>query len=208
MNTHQELPLKVRRYKQRVASLYKTRKELVSLGANEQELDRAPVFLQSAKTGVLAKAYKRHGSAKKRVHSGATGGLAAAVRRGEAARVQWVTDGLVMAGEDLAAVWGLTRQALVAAAQRNTLVAVKINNRLYYPRAFEGLNRDDIAVVCRALGAISASEKMMFWLRNHGSLAGKSAPEALNAGVPVQKLERLAHAWARERGALDVASAA
>jgi hypothetical protein len=39
-------------------------------------------------------------------HAQATGGLAGATARGEAARVQWVKDGLVVPGEQLAQAWG------------------------------------------------------------------------------------------------------
>lgn len=39
----------------------------------------------------------------------AGGGLAGAISRGEAARVQWVKDGLVVPGAQLAQAWGLTR---------------------------------------------------------------------------------------------------
>lgn len=134
----------------------------------------------------------------------ATGGLAGAIARGEAARVQWVKDGLVVPGEQLAQAWGLTRQALAAAADRGEVFSVKVGNRLYYPEAFLGMERETVAGICRALGDLGASEKLMFWLRDHGSLAGKSAAVALAAGVPVVKIERLAAAWARERGAAHV----
>ena len=130
----------------------------------------------------------------------AAGGLAGATARGEAARVQWVKDGLVVPGEQLAHAWGLTRQALAPASERGDLFAVKIGNRLYYPQSFLVLDREAVAVVCRALGDLGSSEKLMFWLRAHGALAGKSVAAALEAGVPVAKVERLAAAWARERG--------
>ena len=41
--------------------------------------------------------------------------------------------------------------------------------------------------VCRTLGSAGASEKPMFWRRDHGALAGKSVAAALEAGVPVAK---------------------
>ena len=135
-------------------------------------------------------------------------GLAGAVARGEAARVQWVKDGLVVPGEQLAHAWGLTRQALAPAADRGELFAVKVGNRLYYPRAFLDLDRDAVATVCRSLGQLGPSEKLMFWLRLHGALAGKSVTAALEAGVPVARVARVAAAWARERGATRVAAAA
>jgi hypothetical protein len=50
----------------------------------------------------------------------------------------------------------------------------------------------------------------MFWLRDQGALAGKSVAAALEAGVAVAvaKVERLAAAWARERGATHGAGSA
>ncbi|MEY4906364.1 MAG: hypothetical protein RL260_82 [Pseudomonadota bacterium] len=138
----------------------------------------------------------------------ACGGLAGATARGEAARVQWVKDGLVVSGEQLAQAWGLTRQALAPAADRGEVFAVKIGNRLYYPQAFLDLDRETVATVCRALGDLGASEKLMFWLREHGALGGRGIAVALDAGVALAKVERLAAAWARERGAARVAAAA
>jgi hypothetical protein len=131
----------------------------------------------------------------------AAGGLAGATARGEAARVQWVKDGLVVPGEQLAQAWGLTRQALAPAADRGEVFAVKVGNRLYYPQAFLNLDRETVAVICRALGDIGTNERLMFWLRDHGALAGKSVSAALEAGLALVKVERLAAAWARERGA-------
>ena len=126
------------------------------------------------------------------------GGLVGAIARGEAARVQWIKDGLVVPGERLAQAWGVTRQALAPACARGDLFAVKVNNRLYYASAFLTLDRESVATVCRALGAIGASEKLIFWLREHGALAGKSVAAALDSGESVAKVEHLARAWADE----------
>lgn len=138
----------------------------------------------------------------------AAGGFVGAAARGEAARVQWVKDGLVVSGEQLARAWGLTRQALAPAAERGEVFAVKVGNRLYYPQSFLGMDRESVATICRALGDLGSSEKLMFWLRDHGALAGKSVAAALDAGVPLAKVERLAAAWARERGAAHGARSA
>ena len=138
----------------------------------------------------------------------AAGGFAGAAARGEAARVQWVKDGLVVPGEQLAQAWGLTRQALAPAAERGEVFAVKVGNRLYYPQSFLGMDRESVATICRALGDLGSSEKLMFWLRDHGALAGKSVAAALEAGVPLAKVERLAAAWQRERGAAQGARSA
>lgn len=137
-----------------------------------------------------------------------TGGIAGAVARGEAARVQWVKDGLVVPADRLAQAWGLTRQALAPAADRGEIFSVKVGNRLYYPQAFLALDREAVAAICRALGSLSPSEKLMFWLREHGSLGGKRVDVALESGVALTRIERLATAWTRERGAARVAAAA
>jgi hypothetical protein len=139
---------------------------------------------------------------------GTRGGLAGATARGEAARVQWIKDGLVVSGEQLAQAWGLTRQALAPAAERGEVFAVKIGNRLYYPQAFMVLDRETVAAVCSALGDLGASEKLMFWLREHGALSSQGVVAALESGVPVARVVRLAAAWSRERGAERAASAA
>ncbi len=127
-------------------------------------------------------------------------GLAGAISRGEAARVQWVKGGLVIPGQQLAEAWGLTRQALGPAVKRGELFSVKVGNRLYYPSAFLSLERGAVAQICQALGDLSSSEKLVFWTRTHGGLASKTAAESLATGKPPARLERLAQEWARERG--------
>jgi hypothetical protein len=165
--------------------------------------------LQLARTpGVRARVVHADSFAVGCEHAQATGGLAGATARGEAARVQWVKDGLVVPGGQLAQAWGLTRQALAPAADRGEVFAVKVGNRLYYPQAFLGMDREAVARICRALGDLGVSEKLMFWLREHGALAGKSVAAALEAGASLAKVERLAATWARQRGASDLASAA
>jgi hypothetical protein len=158
--------------------------------------------------GVRARVAHAQSPASDNQRSRATGGLAGATARGEAARVQWVKDGLVVPGEQLAQAWGLTRQALAPAADRGEVFAVKVGNRLYYPHAFLGMDREAVAAICRSLGDLGASEKLMFWLREHGTLAGRSVAAALEVGTAMAKVERLAAAWARERGASRVAAAA
>lgn len=151
--------------------------------------------------GVRARVARAQSPAADNQRSQATGGLAGATARGEAARVQWVKDGFVVPGEQLAQAWGLTRQALAPAADRGEVFAVKVGNRLYYPQAFLGMDREAVASICRALGDLGASEKLVFWLREHGALAGRSVTGALEAGTALALVERLAAAWARERGA-------
>jgi hypothetical protein len=197
MSTDLSTPVLLRRIAQLEATVGRLSEDLGSL--------RSAVSQQGLKLprarGVRAPVTHARSSAAESPQSQAIGGLASAVARGEAARVQWVKDGLVVPGEQLAQAWGLTRQALAPAADRGEVFAVKVGNRLYYPQAFLGMDREAVAVVCRALCDLGATEKLMFWLREHGALAGKSVASALEAGMDLAKVERLAAAWARERGA-------
>ena len=177
------------------------------LGSLRSAVSKQGVQLPSARAGRARVAHNESPSADKEMSQAAVG-LAGATARGEAARVLWVKDGLVVPGEQLAQAWGLTRQALAPAADRGEVFAVKVGNRLYYPQAFVGMDREAVAAICRALGNLGASEKLIFWLRDHGALAGKSVANALEAGAALAKVERLAAAWARERSASRAAAAA
>jgi hypothetical protein len=197
MSTDLSTPVLLRRIAQLEATVGRLSKDLGMLRSAVSKQG-----LQLPKTqGAGARAAKAKVSLAASPSKRAAGGLAAATVRGEAARVQWVKEGLVVPGEQLAQAWGLTRQALAPAADRGEVFAVKVGNRLFYPRPFLDLDRETVAAICRALGELGASEKLMFWLRDHGALAGKSVAAALEEGVAVAKVERLAAAWARERGA-------
>jgi hypothetical protein len=204
MSTDLSTPVLLRRIAQLEATVGRLSEDLGSL---RSAVSKQGLHLPGTR-GVRARVAHAKSSTKDDQHARATGGLAGATARGEAARVQWVKLGLVVPGEQLAQAWGLTRQALAPAADRGEVFAVKVGNRLYYPQAFLGMDRETVATICRALGDLGASEKLMFWLRDHGTLAGKSVAVALESGVPVSKLQRLAAAWARERGAALVAAAA
>jgi len=204
MSTDSSTPVLLRRIAQLEATVGRLSEDLGSLRSAVSKQGMQLLRTQSVRDRVA----RAQSPAADNHLSQATGGLAGAFARGEAARVQWVKDGLVVPGEQLAQAWGLTRQALAPAVDRGEIFAVKVGNRLYYPEAFLGMDREAVATICRGLGDLGASEKLMFWLREHGALAGKSVAAALEAGTALAKVERLAAAWARERGASRVAAAA
>lgn len=197
MSTDLSTPVLLRRIAQLEATVGRLSEDLGSL---RSAVRKQGLQLPGAR-GARARVGRARVSATHTLHAQAHGGLAGAAARGEAARVRWVKEGLVVPGEQLAQAWGLTRQALAPAADRGEIFAVKVGNRLYYPQAFLGMDREAVAAVCRALGDLGASEKLMFWLREHGALAGKSVAAALEAGTGLTKVERMATAWAQERGA-------
>ena len=204
MRTDLSTPVLLRRIAQLEATVGRLSDDLGSL---RSAVSKRGLQLPRTRAGRARVAHTKSSSTDNE-KSQATGGLAGATARGEAARVQWVKDGLVVPGEQLAQAWGLTRQALAPAAERGDVFAVKVGNRLFYPRAFLGMDREAVAAICRALGSLGASEKLMFWLRDHGALAGKSVAAALEAEISLAKVERLASTWARERGAARVVAAA
>jgi hypothetical protein len=204
MSTDLSTPVLLRRIAQLEATVGRLSEDLVTLRSAVSKQG-----LQLPRTrGGRARVAQAGSSTADNLHAQATGGLAGATARGEAARVQWIKDGLLVPGEQLAQAWGLTRQALAPAADRGELFAAKIGNRLFYPQAFLAMDRNAVAAICRALGDLGASEKLIFWLREHGSLAGRQVAAALEAGTSLATMERLAAAWARERGASRLAAAA
>lgn len=204
MSTDPSTPILLRRIARLEATVGRLSKDLGSL---RSAVSKQGMPLPRAR-GTRARVAPVQSFAVDNRYAAASGGLAGAVARGEAARVQWIKDGVIVPGQQLARAWGLTRQALAPAADRGEIFAVKVGNRLYYPQAFLRLDRATVAAICRALGDLGVSEKLMFWLRTHGALAGISIASALEAGTAVAKIERLAAAWARERGASRVTAAA
>lgn len=114
--------------------------------------------------------------------------------------MKWTQDGTLVEAKRLAESWGVTPQALGAAVRRGELFTLKVSNRLYYPGVFQLMDRAPVAKICTALGDLSPSEKMIFWMREHGGLAGRSVRDALESHFSVERIVELAEAWAEERG--------
>lgn len=126
--------------------------------------------------------------------------------------MEWVKSGEVVPARTLADVWGLTPQALGPAADRGEVFAVVIKRQRYYPKEFLELDRDDVSAVSKALGSLPPAEKLIFWKRPHGALAGKTVLQSLSGKRDEARLGRvaqLARTWAAEAQAdTDVAETA
>ncbi len=129
----------------------------------------------------------------------ARGGLVAAQARGAAARARWIDEGLVVPGPQLAQAWGIPQQTLATATASGEVISIAIDGSEYFPKALLSLDRLTAGEICRALRQLQDTEKLMFWLRDHGALGGRSVAAALEAGTPTAKVTALAEAWARER---------
>lgn len=129
----------------------------------------------------------------------ARGGLVAAQARGAAARARWIEEGLVVPGPRLAQAWGISTEALSMAIASGEVVIIDIDGTLYFPKALLFMDRLTASTICRSLRNLQDTEKLMFWLRDHGTLGGRNVAAALDAGTPTAKVAQLAEAWARER---------
>lgn len=127
------------------------------------------------------------------------GGLVAAHARGAVARARWIEEGLVVLRPQLAQAWGIPQETVATATASGEVVSIAIDGSEYYPKAFLSLDQLTAGAICRALRPLHDTEKLMFWLRDHGALGGRSVAAALEAGTPTLKVAALAEAWARAR---------
>lgn len=125
-------------------------------------------------------------------------GLAAATARGKVVLQQWTQDGTLVSGDALGAVWGVNCQTLQEAEKRGDLFAVEVAGQRWYLGLLGAHCPDCVAQVCRALRGVEPTGQVIYWLRRHGGLGGKTVGQALQAGRLERVLE-LARAWASER---------
>ena len=125
--------------------------------------------------------------------------LAAARLHGQEQLVAWTEDGSLLPSAELAVRWGMRRQALAKKADVGKLFGVKVGRRVYYPAALASLPQAFAESLCSALGPLNPSQKLIFLLRPHGALGGKTVVRAVEAGQGARALA-LAEGWAAEHG--------
>lgn len=183
--------------------LVRMRKELAQakalIRALETDVNEFEAALAGAANEGPAQGHDRaQGSASSAAAPQASGGVAGAVARGEMLLKGWVQDGTLIPTAALGSSWGITRQALDQAVERGELFSLKIAGRRYYLAELRDITREQAAQVCCALGKLSPSEKLMFWLHAHGGLQGRTPVVAIQAGQLARTVQ-LAQAWASER---------
>ncbi len=129
----------------------------------------------------------------------ARGGLVAAQARGAAARARWIKERLVVPGPQLAQAWGIRLEALATATASGEVVSIAIDGNVYFPKALLSVDRLTAVAICLALRHLRDTERLMFWLRDHGALGGTNPAAALSAGTSIDQVIALAQAWARAR---------
>jgi hypothetical protein len=115
--------------------------------------------------------------------------------RGTATLGSWTQDGTLIVPSQLAQAWGLGAKALEAAIQRGDLFEVWVNESPYVPAVLIPLGVELASKLCKALKIQPASEKLIFLLRPHGGLGGKTVVQALQSGARLSRIEELADAW-------------
>lgn len=109
-----------------------------------------------------------------------------------------------MPGAQLAPARGVRLETLAAAIASGEAVSIAIDGSEYFPKALLSLDCLTAGVICRALRQLQDIEKLLFWLRDHWALRGRSVAAALEAGTPTARVTALAKAWARERTDAEV----
>ncbi len=115
----------------------------------------------------------------------------------ERVKAGWIQGGLLVGSAAFGLSWSRTRQALEQACDRGELFSLKIGNKRWYPASLMDLNVEDVKSVCLLLRGVDPVSQFIFWERKHGSLAGQTLPQALQAGKTTAVL-RTAEVFASE----------
>jgi len=94
-----------------------------------------------------------------------------------------------MPSEEFAAKWGMTPQGLQKAASRGELPSIKVSNRTYYPAVLCDLPRPFATRLGQAMRSLSPGQQVIFLLRRHGALDGKSIGELTTSAQQARALE-------------------
>ncbi len=120
--------------------------------------------------------------------------IEAALERGASTLKRWTQNGTLVEPQKLAQAWGQDVQTVQAAVQRGDLFEVWVDKTPYFASALLGLNSAEAVKLCHALGGMTASEKLMFLMREHGGLGGQTVVQALKLGTSMGRIEELASA--------------
>lgn len=110
-------------------------------------------------------------------------------------------DGSLVSAQRLVDAWQMQRQALEQRVDKGQLFKLKIKNRNWYLGAMQTLLPDTVAAVCQALAPAPAIDHLLFWIRRHGALQGKTVAEMLSTEgeVGLKTVIALAQAMVQQR---------
>lgn len=127
----------------------------------------------------------------------ATGGLKGAIARGDELKRQWTQDGTLLTPKAFARRRQVSVGELRSAEARGELFSMLVDNKPYYLVELLKFAPADAAALCAALGPEDPSSKLIFFLRRHGMLDGKTVAQAVKCGDMDEALNAAA-GW-RER---------
>lgn len=93
----------------------------------------------------------------------------------------------------------MRRTEIYAACLRGEVVGLKARGEHCHPVAMAQSGRIPAAAVCRALGSMPVRLKLVFWIKRHKALDGRTVIEAIEEGL-VEQVVAVAEQW---RAGLD-----
>jgi hypothetical protein len=124
----------------------------------------------------------------------ATGGFESALARGRDAKREWTRDGTLVTPEMFARARGVSVQDLRDWETIGTLFSMVVDDAPYYLAELLMFAAADAAAVCLALGGEDPASKLIFFMRKHGMLGGKTVAQAIEGGG-LQAVLRAAETW-------------
>ena len=102
---------------------------------------------------------------------------------GEERLVKWTQDGTLVPVSAVASAWGIKRQSVDAARERNEIFSVYVRGQHWYPAEALKFDRASLTTVLRCLGDQSATSKLMFLTKRHGGLGDRTPADAMHEGM-------------------------
>lgn len=115
-----------------------------------------------------------------------------ALARGQERLVEWTEDGTLVPRAEFAQACQATTDSIEAAVQRGDLFEIWVGDAPYLPSELIALGLDYSFAICSQLGEESPASKLIFLLRKHGGLGGKTVAEALRTGTSLERILQLA----------------
>lgn len=109
--------------------------------------------------------------------------VAESLARGEERLVKWTQDATLVPVSAVASAWGIKRQSVDAARERNEIFSVYVRGQHWYPAEALKFDRASLTKVLRCLGDQSATNKLMFLTKRHDGLGDRTPADATHEGM-------------------------
>ncbi len=120
-----------------------------------------------------------------------------ALERGHLARMEWIKSGFLVPSEVYAAKLEIDALDLQKFEERGELFSIVVDGISYYPSDALKMPFSVMSGICAAFKGKSPSERMVFIMRKHGALGGKTVAQAVEDGELANVLQ-LVKSWQHE----------